>query len=131
MRIGIVPHKISEVRFFQLVEEIMPPSRDGQHFSPADLPGQLHDERMFSMTRCESQKGQEEGNGLTREYALATAHEQSRDRMDWHYNTIADLARMQWIVGAVALEIVIYPTNPSPPAYRQSSAHSDIEVRTP
>ena len=129
-RIGVIPQLIAEARFFQLVVDIMSRSNDGQYSSPANVAGQLHG-RSFLKTRCQSQNGQVADIGLTRDCAAATADEQARVWVDWHIDAGADLAHMQWIVGAVALEIVVFSSNYSPPTDRQSRTHPDIEVRTP
>ena len=130
MRIGVVPLKITEARFFQLLEEVMHQSNDGQSSSQTEFTDHSH-ERTYMRTRCQSQNDLMEDSGLMRESTTAIAEVQARAWMDWHLDTSADLAHMQWLVGAVALEIVLDASNPSPVTSYQSRAHPDIEVRTP
>lgn len=70
-------------------------------------------------------------SGLMRESSTATAEGQARAWVDWHLDPSGDLAHMQWLVGAVALDIVLDASHPSPLTCNQSPAHPDIEVRTP
>lgn len=118
MRIGVVPRLVTEARYFELLEEITPHRDNVQFSSPTD----------FSQ-RNQSKNGQVKDSGFTRECKAATAEAQARAWVDLHLDTSADLAHMQWIVGAVALEIVINEFNASPQTGRQSRKHPDIEVR--
>ena len=118
MRIGVVPRMVTEARYFELVEEISPHTDNGQFSSPTD----------FSQ-RNQSKNGQVKDSGFTRECKAATAEAQARAWVDLHSDTSADLAHMQWIIGAVALEIAMNEFNASPTTCRQSRTHPDIEVR--
>ena len=121
MRIGVVPRLITEARYLELVEEITPHRNNGQSSPPTD----------FTSQRNQSKNGQVKDSGFTREYKAATAEAQARAWADLHFDTTADLAHMQWIVGAVALEIVFNEFNASPPTCSQSRTYPDTEVRAP
>ena len=103
-------------------------SNGGQSSSKTEHADHSH-ERTYMKTRRQSQNYLMKDNGLMRK--SSTAEEQARAWVDWHLDTNADLAHMQWLVGAVAVEIVLYASNPSPLTSHQSRAHPDIEVRTP
>ena len=130
VRIGIVPLKITEARFFQLVKEILHQSNDGQYSSQTEFADHSH-ERKFLRKRCHSQNYLMKDSGFMRESLAATAEGQARAWEDWHPDPSRDLAHMQWLIGAVALDIVLDASHPSPLTCNQSHAHPDIEVRTP
>lgn len=121
MLIGVVPRLITEARYLELLEEITPHGNNGQSSPPTD----------FTSQRNQSKNGEVKDSGFTREYKAATAEAQARAWVDLHFDTSADLAHMQWIVGAVALEIVFNEFNASPPTCSQSRTHPDTEVRAP
>lgn len=118
MRISVVPRMVTEARYLELLEEITSHRDNGQFSSPTDF-----------TQRNQSKNGQVKDSGFTRECKAATAEAQARAWVDLHLDTSADLAHMQWIVGAVALEIVINEFNASPQTGRQSRTHPDTEVR--